>query len=218
MRDQQDWTRWFNEVNFFKIGSRISKIGLPAEFQNRLEIITASLSYSAQARFPHVEILLDPSIALKHFHRNIFFSWNIFYWLAAAREKETFHWLELISGWLGYHFTDQIWYGSSPWCLLPIRSAILTPLYQTAGLRTVMSRTRPALQWEENWETSPLFRSGWRLQLWTWWGHWGNQYRHHTPQTELKTWIIDDTNSSHIYLSDFKILPGTQPAELSDFN
>ena len=76
---------------------------------------------------------------------------------------------------------------------------------------TVMSRTRPALQWEENWETSPLFRSGWRLQLWTWWGHWGNQYRHHTPHRELKTQIIDDRNSSHIYKSDFKTLPGWPP-------
>ena len=65
MRDK-DWTGLSNEVNFFKIGSRISKIGLPAEFQNRLEIITASLSYSAEARFPHVEIVLDPS------HSNIF--------------------------------------------------------------------------------------------------------------------------------------------------
>ena len=165
MRDQQDWTRWFNEVNFFKIGSRISKIGLPAEFQNRLEIITASLSYSAQARFPHVEIVLDPT---QPSHSNIFtqiFSWvEIFFTDWQRRPERKKHSIDLsvlwghsvLAGGLSLYWPDLIWWlARVPGCLLPIRSAILTPLYQTAGLRTVMSRTRPALQWEENW-TSPL--------------------------------------------------------------
>ena len=77
--------------------------------------------------------------------------------------------------------------------------------YQTCiTMRTELWEPSPLLP-------SPLVRSGWRLQLWTWWGHWGNQYRHHTPHRELKTQIIEDKNSSHIYKSDFKILPGWQP-------
>ena len=140
MRDQQDWTGWSNEVNFFKIGSRISKIGLTAEFQNRLEIITASLSLFSSGKISTCGNSFGP-IALKHFHKNIFLSWNIFYWLAAAaREKETFQRLEMVVGTLisGRAITlltrsDMGARHGSPWCRLPIRSAILTPLYQTAG-------------------------------------------------------------------------------------
>ena len=169
-----------------------------------------------------MEILLDPSIALKHFHRNIFFSWNIFYWLAAAREKETFHWLELvgatlISGW-GITLLTRSDMGARhgaccPLDLLylhlyirrrdPVQLWALPDLHYNEN-RTIRALSSPPL-------SSPLVRSGWRLQLWTWWGHWGNQYRHHTPHRELKTQIIEDKNSSHIYKSDFKILPGWQP-------